>query len=39
MAERILAVDDEHLVLEIIRRSLEAVNYEVTLAPDGSAAL
>ena len=39
MAERILAVDDEHLVLELIRRSLEAANYEVALAPDGSAAL
>ena len=39
MAERILAVDDEHLVLELIRRSLEAANFEVTLAPDGSAAL
>ena len=39
MAERILAVDDEHLVLELIRRSLEAADYEVTLAADGSAAL
>ena len=39
VAERILAVDDEHLVLELIRRSLEVANYEVTLAADGSAAL
>jgi len=39
MAERILVVDDEYLVLELIRRSLEAANYEVTLVADGSAAL
>ena len=39
VAERILVVDDEYLVLELIRRSLEQANYEVTLAADGSAAL
>lgn len=38
MAERILAVDDGHLVLELIRKSLEAANYEVTLAADGPVA-
>jgi len=39
MAERILAVDDEYLVLELIRRSLDVAGYEVTLAPDGASAI
>jgi len=37
--ERILAVDDEYLILELIRRVLERSHYEVITAADGPAAL
>ena len=39
MDERVLAVDDEYLVLELIRRSLESAQYEVSLAADGPSAI
>ena len=35
MAERILAIDDDYLLLQLIQRSLESAGYEVTIALDG----
>ncbi len=35
MAERILAIDDDYLLLQLIQRSLESVGYEVIIAMDG----
>jgi two-component system KDP operon response regulator KdpE len=37
--ERILAVEDEYLILELIRRVLERSHYEVITAADGPTAL
>ncbi|GAB4546394.1 MAG: response regulator transcription factor [Anaerolineae bacterium] len=39
MAERILAIDDDHLLLQLIQRSLEAAGYEVFIARDGESGL
>lgn len=36
MAERILAIDDDYLVLQLIQHSMERVGYEVIIAADGS---
>jgi two-component system KDP operon response regulator KdpE len=35
VAERILAIDDDYLLLQLIQRSLESAGYEVTIALDG----
>ena len=35
MAERILAIDDDYLLLQLIQRSLESAGYEVIIAMDG----
>ncbi len=35
MAERILAIDDDYLVLRLIQHSMEKLGYEVTSAQDG----
>jgi len=39
VAERILAIDDDHLLLQLIQRSLESAGYEVTIACDGQGGL
>jgi len=39
MSKRILAVEDDSLCLELIRRSLEKTNFHVTLAADGQDAI
>ena len=39
VAERILAIDDDHLLLQLIQRSLESVGYEVTIGLDGQSGL
>ncbi len=39
MAERILAIDDDYLLLQVIERSLESAGYQVTTAPDGQSGL
>jgi two-component system KDP operon response regulator KdpE len=36
VAERILAIDDDYLVLQLIQHSMERVGYEVIIAADGS---
>ncbi len=35
MAERILAIDDDYLVLQLIQHSMQRVGYEVIVAMDG----
>ncbi|MDE3190061.1 MAG: response regulator [Acidobacteriota bacterium] len=37
--ERLLLVEDEHAVRELLRRMLTELGYEVSIAPDGEAAL
>ena len=39
MAERILAIDDDYLLLQLIQRSLESAGYEVIIALDGQSGL
>lgn len=39
MAERILAIDDDYLLLQLIQRSLESAGYEVTIALNGESGL
>ncbi len=39
MAERILAIDDDQLLLQLIQRSLESAGYEVSIARDGQGGL
>ncbi len=39
MAERILAIDDDHLLLQLIQRSLESAGYQVIIAFDGQSGL
>ena len=39
MAERILAIDDDQLLLQLIQRSLESGGYEVSTASDGQSGL
>lgn len=39
MAERILAIDDDHLVLRLIQHSLERLGYEIITAEDGRSGL
>lgn len=39
MAERILAIDDDYLLLQLIQRSLESAGYEVTIALDGESGM
>jgi len=39
VAERILAIDDDHLLLQLIQRSLESAGYEVSIARDGQSGL
>ena len=39
MATRILVVDDERVVTEVVERYLSLENYEITLASDGTEAL
>ena len=39
MGQRVLVVDDDPTVSDVVRRYLERAEYEVTLAVDGSAAL
>jgi DNA-binding response OmpR family regulator len=39
MAQRILVVDDDPTVSDVVRRYLERAGYEVRLAPDGPTAL
>lgn len=39
MAERILAIDDDQLLLQLIQRSLESGGYEVRVACDGQSGL
>lgn len=39
MAERILAIDDDYLVLRLIQHSMEKLGYEITTAQDGAAGL
>jgi DNA-binding response OmpR family regulator len=39
MAQRILVVDDDLTVSDVVRRYLERAGYEVRLAPDGPSAL
>ena len=39
MATRILVVDDERVVTEVVERYLSIENYEITLASDGTEAL
>ncbi len=39
MATRILVVDDERVVTEVVERYLSLENYEITLASDGAEAL
>lgn len=39
MAERILAIDDDYLLLQLIQRSLESGGYEVTVALNGESGL
>ena len=39
MAERILAIDDDQLLLQLIQRSLESGGYEVSTACDGQSGL
>lgn len=39
MAERILAIDDDYLVLRLIQHSMEKLGYEIATAQDGVAGL
>jgi two-component system, OmpR family, KDP operon response regulator KdpE len=39
VAERILAIDDDYLVLRLIQHSMEKLGYEVTIALDGFSGL
>jgi len=39
VAERILAIDDDQLLLQLIQRSLESGGYEVSTASDGQSGL
>lgn len=39
MAERILAIDDDYLVLRLIQHSMEKLGYEIATAQDGAAGL
>jgi DNA-binding response OmpR family regulator len=39
VAERILAIDDDYLLLQLIQRSLESAGYEVTIALNGESGL
>jgi len=39
VAERILVIDDDRLLLELIQRSLESAGYQVTIAIDGESGL
>ncbi|MDG4810912.1 response regulator transcription factor [Micromonospora sp. WMMD1120] len=39
MTERVLVVDDDHTVSDVVRRYLENDGYQVSLAADGEAAL
>jgi two-component system KDP operon response regulator KdpE len=39
VAERILAIDDDQLLLQLIQRSLESGGYEVSIACDGQSGL
>jgi two-component system KDP operon response regulator KdpE len=39
VAERILAIDDDYLVLRLIQHSMEKLGYEVTTAQDGATGL
>ncbi len=39
MAERILAIDDDNLLLQLIQRSLESSGFEVSIACDGQSGL
>jgi two-component system KDP operon response regulator KdpE len=39
VAERILAVDDDNLLLQLIKRSLESSGFEVSIASDGQSGL
>lgn len=39
MGQRVLVVDDDPTVSDVVRRYLERAEYEVTLAVDGPAAL
>jgi DNA-binding response OmpR family regulator len=39
VAERILAIDDDQLLLQLIQRSLESGGYEVSIARDGQSGL
>ena len=39
MAERILAIDDDNLLLQLIQRSLESSGFEVSIACDGQGGL
>jgi two-component system KDP operon response regulator KdpE len=39
VAERILAIDDDYLLLQLIQRSLESAGYDVIIALDGHSGL
>jgi two-component system KDP operon response regulator KdpE len=39
MVERILAVDDDRVMLQLVQRSLESAGYQVTVAFDGKSGL
>jgi two-component system KDP operon response regulator KdpE len=39
VAEKILAIDDDYLLLQLIQRSLESAGYEVIIALDGQSGL
>jgi two-component system KDP operon response regulator KdpE len=39
LVERILAIDDDYLLLQLIQRSLESAGYEVIIALDGQSGL
>jgi two-component system KDP operon response regulator KdpE len=39
VTERILAIDDDYLLLQLIQRSLESAGYEVTIALNGESGL
>jgi len=39
VSEKILAIDDDHLLLQLIQRSLESAGYEVAIAFDGQGGL
>lgn len=39
MTQRVLVVDDDHAVRDVVRRYLERAGYQVTLASDGETAL